>query len=94
MKALSRALLLAAVLLFCALFAQRAHSFWIFTLDDAYITARFAHELAHTGAITWQGDRIEGYSNFLLLLLEALGYEPSVSASFNGLGMAAEALRG
>ncbi|MBO9332158.1 IclR family transcriptional regulator [Achromobacter sp. HZ01] len=25
---------------------------------------------------------------------EALGYEPSVSASFNGLGMAAEALRG
>lgn len=41
-------------------------------LDDAFITAQFAHELAHTGALTWQGDRIEGYSNFLLVLLEAL----------------------
>jgi hypothetical protein len=42
-------------------------------LDDAFITAEFSHELARTGNITWQGDRIEGYSNFLLMLLEALG---------------------
>jgi hypothetical protein len=63
---LGRALLAAAALV------TLASAYFGTTLDDAFITAQFAHELAHTGAITWQGDRIEGYSNFLLVLLEAL----------------------
>lgn len=43
--------------------------------DDAYISFRYAQNLAEHGQLTWNvnGEHAEGYSNLLLILLLALG---------------------
>jgi hypothetical protein len=41
-----------------------------FVQDDAYISFRYAHNLAHGQGLVWNpGERIEGYTNFLWTLL-------------------------
>lgn len=60
-------LVLAAVLLTVGLWL-----FWDFTVDDAYITFRYARHLAQGAGVVWEpGARVEGYTNFLWMLLLA-----------------------
>lgn len=47
---------------------------WSFTTDDAYITLRYSRHLAEGHGITWNAGAevpVEGYSNFLFVLLGA-----------------------
>jgi hypothetical protein len=47
-----------------------------FVCDDAYITLRYAKNLAAVGAPVYNlGERVEGYTNFLWMLLAALGFK-------------------
>ncbi|KTD61395.1 hypothetical protein [Legionella spiritensis] len=47
---------------------------WIFTTDDAFISWRYADQLIHGYGLRWNssGEPVEGYSNFLWMLLTAL----------------------
>jgi hypothetical protein len=50
-----------------------AYRFRFFTVDDAYITFRYAQNLvAGHGLVFNAGERVEGYTNFLLVLWSAL----------------------
>ena len=44
-----------------------------FTLDDSYISLRYAQNLAHNGELNWNAGEqpVEGYSNFLWTVLAA-----------------------
>ncbi|MDC0673492.1 hypothetical protein [Nannocystis radixulma] len=47
---------------------------WRFICDDAYISFRYAWNLAEHGALEYNlGERVEGYTNFLWVLVLALG---------------------
>ncbi len=47
---------------------------WEFLCDDAYISFRYARNLAEHGALEYNlGERVEGYTNFLWVLVLALG---------------------
>ena len=56
-----------------ALVAIQLFAFREYRVDDAYITFRYARNLSETGAVTWNpGEHpVEGYSNFLWMLLSA-----------------------
>lgn len=66
-----------------------------FRIDDAYITFSFSKNLAHgNGPIFSHGLRVEGYSNFLWMVLTAFGYllapnaDPYLTARiFSGLAL-------
>jgi hypothetical protein len=71
---------LGALLFLVALFRHRQ-----FFHDDTYISLRFARNLAEHGVLEWNlGERIEGYTNFLHVVLSAalirLGVDPMSSA--------------
>ncbi len=56
---------------------------WHLQLDDTYISATYAFELVDHGRLTWAGGRVvEGYSNFLWVLLMTvpigLGWDPGL----------------
>ena len=42
---------------------------WPFTTDDAYISLQYGRSLAEGGGLAWAGVPVEGYSNFLFVLL-------------------------
>ena len=68
-----------------------------FTIDDAYISFRYARNLARgLGLVYNPGERIEGYTNFLWTLLLAggiaLGIDPDVLAKVLGAACAFGAL--
>ncbi len=47
---------------------------WVFFCDDAFISFRYASNLARYGALEFNlGERIEGYTNFLWVLVLAFG---------------------
>ncbi|MDC0722267.1 hypothetical protein [Nannocystis bainbridge] len=47
---------------------------WQFICDDAYISFRYAWNLAEHGALEYNlGERVEGYTNFLWVIVLALG---------------------
>jgi hypothetical protein len=47
----------------------------IFYVDDPFISMRYARHLVQNGELSFNlGDRVEGYSNFLLVILHALGF--------------------
>ena len=50
---------------------------WGFTTDDAYITWLYARQLAEGEGISWPAllPRVEGYSNFLWLLMASLSFK-------------------
>jgi len=79
--AFALAFLLAATLCALLLFHFRAYA-----ADDSFITFRFARNLAHGAGVVWNpGERaVEGYSNFLWMLLSAgairLGIDPLIAA--------------
>jgi hypothetical protein len=61
-----------------ALIYVQAFRFWNLTVDDAYISYRYAYNFAHgQGLVFNRGDHVEGYTNFgwvlLLSLTERLG---------------------
>jgi len=61
-----------------AMIYWQAFRFWNLTVDDAYISFRYAYNLAHGhGPVFNNGERVEGYTNFswvlLLSLTERLG---------------------
>ncbi len=63
----------------------------VFTLDDAFISFRYAENLAHGQGLVFNvGERVEGYTNFLWVLLltpfAALGADLVLVASVLGLG--------
>ncbi len=63
--------LLAACVL--ALFATGVSRWW-FVGDDAYISFRYAHNLVEGRGLVWNEDiRVEGYTNFSLVMLVAAG---------------------
>ncbi|MEM6705903.1 MAG: hypothetical protein AAF690_24520 [Acidobacteriota bacterium] len=66
-----------------------------FVHDDAYISLRYARHLVDQGDLSWNlGERVEGYTNFLHLLLVAvgikIGVEPVAAARLvNAIALAA-----
>ncbi len=55
--------------------------FFRFSQDDAFISFRYADNLAHGHGLVWnEGERVEGYTNFLWTMLVAagirLGFDP------------------
>lgn len=75
------------ILLFLASFLFIFGCVWVykFIIDDAYISLRYARNLVNYGALSFNpGDApIEGYTNFLLVLLEALFIKMGVQAVDN-----------
>ena len=62
-----------------------------YTVDDAFITLRFARNLAYSGEFVYNlgGARVEGYSNFLLVLILVpiywMGSDPVFFVKFLGI---------
>ncbi|RMG96794.1 MAG: hypothetical protein D6705_10350 [Deltaproteobacteria bacterium] len=82
--------------LLCAFYMWRV---WDFTVDDAYISYRYARNLARgLGLVYNPGERVEGYTNFLWTVLLAggirVGIDPNVLAKVLGAGAAILALAG
>lgn len=64
-----------------------------FVTDDAYISFRYARNLALSGELVFNlGERVEGYTNFLWTVLLALGIKlgvgPVAASRFLGVGFA------
>lgn len=58
-----------------AAFLVFARGFWVHTVDDAYISARYALNAATgRGLVFNPGEHVMGYTNLLLVLLETLAY--------------------
>ena len=56
----------------CALFVVQAFGYFRFRVDDAYITYRYARNLSDGLGPVWNpGERVEGYTSFLWMLLLA-----------------------
>ncbi|MFT3924635.1 MAG: hypothetical protein QM778_18995 [Myxococcales bacterium] len=54
--------------------ALHVHHYYPYFADDSFISMRYAERLADGLGLTWSsGDRVEGYSNFLWVLLLSLG---------------------
>ena len=64
------------MIVFVALLLAHAGSYMPFIIDDALISLRYAERLLTGKGLTWtDGPPVEGYSNFLWLLADALlGY--------------------
>lgn len=61
-----------AFLIACILYIILIAFFWDYTVDDAYISYRYAENLASgNGLVFNSGERVEGYSNLLWVLLLA-----------------------
>jgi arabinofuranosyltransferase len=72
-----------ALVLACAIAILILHGyfFWDYTADDAFISFRYSLNFAHGNGLVWNpGERVEGYSNFLWVLLLA-------GTEFVGLGI-------
>ncbi len=61
----------ALMVIFLYGFVLQVRSIWPFTIDDMYITLRYANQWLSHGNIVWNVDQmpVEGYSNFLFLLI-------------------------
>jgi len=85
----SSSTLLGVVLLCAVILALLQYAYWYFTVDDAYITFRYAENLASGHGVTFNpGERVEGYTNFLWLLIlsgaHLLGANTVLTAKFLG----------
>ncbi len=75
------------------IFAAQVALFWPFTIDDAFITFRYIRQfVAGNGLVFNIGERVEGYSNFLWLMLlapfHALGADLVLTAKVFGVLLA------
>jgi len=99
-----RLLVIAGVVALLLAFAAHA-SAWEFLCDDAYISFRYARHLADHGVLEYNlGERVEGYTNFLWVVLLAAGqllsWAPeklapvlTTLASVTGLGLSVYVVR-
>lgn len=75
-----------------AIFAATVVSVWHFTVDDTFITCRYAQNLAHGYGPTWNPGLppIEGYTSFLWMLILAIPHllAPEPYAVGKALGIA------
>jgi arabinofuranosyltransferase len=76
---------LAVLMLAMGAFVLHAKEYWPFLSDDALISLRYAQRFAEGHGLTWTaGERVEGYTDFLWVLLIALwkklGNDPIQSA--------------
>lgn len=62
------------ILLFVYLFILQLHAIWSFTIDDMYISLRYAKHWASGNGLLWniQEPPVEGYSNFSFVALAAV----------------------
>jgi len=82
-----------ALLLVAALFAYGVHHHY-FLGDDCFISFRYARHLVDGEGLVWNpGERVEGYTNFLWVLLMAgsllAGIPPEISSVVIGLASGA-----
>jgi hypothetical protein len=80
-----------ALILAAAVLVPHAHLF-DFVTDDAYISFRYARNLALSGELVFNlGERVEGYTNFLWTVVLALGIKlgigPVVLSRFLGVAL-------
>ena len=85
-RLLTTILLLAAL----AMFAYHASFYWEWTEDDAFISLRYAQNLAAGHGLAFNpGERVEGYSNFTWVLLATgaigVGADPLLTVKICGL---------
>lgn len=90
----ARGAALAALVALCVLAAWNALYFFPITVDDAFISLRYAWNLAHgQGFVFNPGERVEGYSNpswtLLAALLLQVGIEPLLGLKWAGVACAA-----
>lgn len=62
------------VLFFCYLFVFQLIAIWPFTIDDMYVSLRYARNLAEGKGLVWNVGEgpVEGYSNFSFVMLATL----------------------
>src|SRR5262245_44290897 len=77
-----------ALLLLCVLAVHALR--WNYTVDDAFISFRYARNLAEDHGLVYnEGERVEGYTNFLWVIVIAipivLGIDPVVASKALGL---------
>src|SRR5207249_2428041 len=80
-----------------AALVAHASIYWRATVDDSFISYRFAHNWAQgLGPVYQPGDRVEGYTSFLWVALLALcgrlGLDPETASKAIGLVSAAAVL--
>jgi len=90
------ALFVALLLLTAVLFAHNVRSGY-FLGDDCFISFRYARHLAAGQGLVWNpGERVEGYTNFLWVILMAgalrLGWKPEVVSNLLGIASGAALL--
>ncbi|WP_240806945.1 hypothetical protein [Polyangium spumosum] len=93
----SRAHLVLGLVLPMMLVATNAYRVASFTIDDAYISFRYARNFAEGHGLVYNlGERVEGYTNFLWTVLlgvfAALGARPEMTAKVLGVVCACAAL--
>ena len=86
----------ALLMLSIGLLAEAAYQWWPRTVDDAFITFRYAQNLVDgLGPVYNAGERVEGYSSPIWMLASAagnaLGIDPVFASKWAGL-LAASAL--
>jgi arabinofuranosyltransferase len=89
--------LVAALLVACVLLVLHARVFWRYTVDDAFISMRYARNLAEGHGLVYNpGERVEGYSNLawtlLLAVIEATSEAPETAVKTLGVALGALAL--
>jgi hypothetical protein len=69
------------IILFTYLFVLQLDAIWPFTLDDMYISLRYAKNWASGNGLLWNVNAppVEGYSNFSFLALAALALKMNVN---------------
>lgn len=67
---------------FALFYAYHTYITWHYTVDDAFITLRYAEHLTQGKGLVWNidGVHIEGYSNFLYVLIGALAIQMHLPA--------------
>lgn len=80
------------IILWSYLFLLQIEAIWPFTIDDMYITLRYAHHWASGAGLVWNMNEpaVEGYSNFIYVLLariaEGLNIDPVLVLKWMGVG--------
>lgn len=83
-------LVLLALCIFAYLLILQIHAIWPFTIDDMYISLRYAKNWAHGDGLLWNigEEPVEGYSNFSFVALAALalhwGFDPVIVLKITG----------
>ena len=77
---ISRGVLFLGLAASTLLFLTLELRYWSWTSDDAYITFRYAENLAKgLGAVFNAGERVEGYSNFLWMIVLAAAFKAGLN---------------